>query len=61
MKGGLLGIIARLNRHLMHTTRGLLLAAACCFCYATAWFLLAYDFTARSDHPAWFRFVAIVV
>jgi hypothetical protein len=59
--GGLLRIIKRVSSQLMTTPRGLFLAAGCCFWYGSGWFVLAYDFTARADYPAWFRFVAIVL
>jgi hypothetical protein len=60
-RSGLLRIMKRLSNQLMNTPRGLFLVAACCFGYGAAAFVLAYDCTARTDDPAWFRFVAIVL
>jgi hypothetical protein len=59
--GGFVRIIKQLTNQLMNTPRGLFLAAACCFWYGSAMFVLAYDFTARADRPAWYRFVAVVL
>jgi hypothetical protein len=59
--GGLPQIIKQLSNQVMNTPRGLFLVAACCLLCGSAWFLLAYDFTARTDHPTWFRFAAIVL
>jgi hypothetical protein len=60
-QSGLLRIIKRLNNQLMTTPRGLVLAAACCFLYASSGFVLAYDWMATTDRPASLRFVATLL
>jgi hypothetical protein len=42
-QSGLLRIIKRINNQLMTTPRGLVLAAASCFLYASGGFVSAYD------------------
>jgi hypothetical protein len=59
--GCLRRIIKQLTNRLMNTPRGLFLAAACCVWFGSACFVLAYDYTTRADHPAWFRFGAVVL
>jgi hypothetical protein len=54
-------MLTRLSNLLMNTRWGSFLAAACCFWFGVACFVLAYDFTASADHPAWYRFGAIVI
>jgi hypothetical protein len=58
---GLLRIIKRLNNQLMTTPRGLVLAAACCFLYASGAFVVAYDWMATTDRPASLRLVATLL
>jgi hypothetical protein len=60
-RSGLPRIIKRLKNQLMTTPRGLVLAAACCFLYASCGFVVAYDWMAATDRPASLRVVATLL